>query len=110
MTRGLPLNGDDISYHGLYGILPRQIISTDALERVEVFKGRNAFINGVPPGGSGIGGDGRVGEKSRRGAEDAAGDNLRHGVVADLGGVRGTAHRVVRRAAALSPPRLRADP
>jgi iron complex outermembrane receptor protein len=62
MTRGLPLNGDDISYHGLYGILPRQIISTDALERVEVFKGRNAFINGVPPGGSGIGGDGRVGE------------------------------------------------
>ncbi|PQZ85583.1 MULTISPECIES: TonB-dependent siderophore receptor [Pseudomonas] len=56
MIRGLPLNGDDISYNGLYGILPRQIISTDALERVEVFKGPNAFINGVSPTGSGIGG------------------------------------------------------
>lgn len=56
MIRGLPLNGDDISYNGLYGVLPRQIISTDALERVEVFKGPNAFINGVTPTGSGIGG------------------------------------------------------
>ena len=37
MIRGLPLTGDDISYNGLYGVLPRQIISTDALERVEVF-------------------------------------------------------------------------
>ncbi|SDU42999.1 TonB-dependent receptor [Pseudomonas yamanorum] len=56
VIRGLPLNGDDISFNGLYGILPRQIMSTDALERVEVFKGPNAFINGVTPGGSGIGG------------------------------------------------------
>ncbi|HEX8593435.1 MAG TPA: TonB-dependent siderophore receptor [Pseudomonas sp.] len=56
VIRGLPLNTDDISYNGLYGVLPRQIISTDALERVEVFKGPNAFINGVTPTGSGIGG------------------------------------------------------
>ncbi|MEB0041789.1 TonB-dependent siderophore receptor [Pseudomonas sp. MH10] len=56
VIRGLPLNSDDISYNGLYGVLPRQIISTDALERVEVFKGPNAFINGVTPTGSGIGG------------------------------------------------------
>ncbi|WP_431034412.1 TonB-dependent receptor [Pseudomonas yamanorum] len=56
VIRGLPLNGDDISFNGLYGILPRQIMSTDALERVEVLKGPNAFINGVTPGGSGIGG------------------------------------------------------
>ncbi|MFJ4145518.1 TonB-dependent receptor [Pseudomonas sp. NPDC089734] len=56
VIRGLPLNSDDISYNGLYGVLPRQIISTDALERVEVFKGPNAFINGVTPSGSGIGG------------------------------------------------------
>jgi iron complex outermembrane receptor protein len=39
VIRGLQLNGDDISFNGLYGILPRQIMSTDALERVEVFKG-----------------------------------------------------------------------
>jgi iron complex outermembrane receptor protein len=56
MIRGLPLASDDISYNGLYGVLPRQIIATEALERVELFKGPNAFINGVTPGGSGIGG------------------------------------------------------
>jgi iron complex outermembrane receptor protein len=56
VIRGLPLNGDDISYNGLYGVLPRQILSTDAIERVEVFKGPNAFINGVSPTGSGLGG------------------------------------------------------
>jgi iron complex outermembrane receptor protein len=54
--RGLPLTTDDISFNGLYGVLPRQIITTEALERVELFKGPNAFINGVAPGGSGIGG------------------------------------------------------
>lgn len=56
VIRGLPLNTDDISYGGLYGVLPRQLISTDALERVEVFKGPNAFVNGITPSGSGIGG------------------------------------------------------
>ncbi|MFK7702331.1 TonB-dependent receptor [Pseudomonas caspiana] len=54
--RGLPLQTDDISFNGMYGILPRQIITTQALERVELFKGPNAFINGVSPSGSGIGG------------------------------------------------------
>jgi iron complex outermembrane receptor protein len=56
VIRGLPLSSDDISYNGLYGVLPRQIISTDAVERVELFKGPNAFINGVSPTGSGLGG------------------------------------------------------
>ncbi|WP_346831884.1 TonB-dependent siderophore receptor [Pseudomonas abietaniphila] len=56
VIRGLPLNGDDISYNGLYGVLPRQILSVDAVERVEVFKGPNAFINGASPTGSGLGG------------------------------------------------------
>ncbi|MEQ7919435.1 TonB-dependent siderophore receptor [Xanthomonas sp. WHRI 1810A] len=56
VIRGLPLAGDDISYNGLYGVLPRQILSTDAIERVEVFKGPNAFINGVSPTGTGLGG------------------------------------------------------
>lgn len=56
MIRGLPLVSDDISYNGLYGILPRQIVATEALERVDLFKGPNAFVNGVTPSGSGIGG------------------------------------------------------
>lgn len=56
VIRGLPLSTDDIFYNGLYGVLPRQVISADNLERVEVFKGPNAFINGVTPTGSGVGG------------------------------------------------------
>lgn len=49
VIRGLPLTTDDVSYNGLFGVLPRQMISSDSLERVEVFKGPNAFINGVTP-------------------------------------------------------------
>ncbi|MGY2374484.1 TonB-dependent siderophore receptor [Pseudomonas sp. SDO524_S393] len=54
--RGLPLSTDDIAFNGLYGVLPRQIITTEALERVELFKGPSAFVNGVSPAGTGIGG------------------------------------------------------
>lgn len=54
--RGLPLQTDDIAFNGMYGLLPRQIITTEAVERVELFKGPNAFVNGVAPQGSGIGG------------------------------------------------------
>ncbi|MFJ3487369.1 TonB-dependent receptor [Pseudomonas sp. NPDC090202] len=57
VIRGLPLNGDDISFNGLYGVLPRQIISIDSVERVEVFKGPNAFLNGASPTGTGLGGN-----------------------------------------------------
>lgn len=54
--RGFELDGDDIAYGGLYGVLPRQIVATNIAERVELFKGANAFANGVSPSGSGIGG------------------------------------------------------
>ncbi|PVZ20619.1 MULTISPECIES: TonB-dependent siderophore receptor [unclassified Pseudomonas] len=57
VIRGLPLAGDDIAYNGLYGVLPRQILSTDAIERVEVFKGPSAFLNGASPTGTGLGGN-----------------------------------------------------
>lgn len=56
VIRGFTLAGDDISLNGLYGITPRQLVSTEALERVELFKGANAFLNGASPGGSSIGG------------------------------------------------------
>ncbi|QDQ80206.1 TonB-dependent receptor [Paraburkholderia megapolitana] len=56
VIRGFPLNGDDISLNGLYGVTPRQLVSTSALERVDVFKGANAFLNGASPGGTAIGG------------------------------------------------------
>ncbi|GHB23960.1 TonB-dependent receptor [Salinicola rhizosphaerae] len=54
--RGFNLYGDDISYGGLYGVLPRQLIDTSMMQRVEVFKGASAFANGIPIGGSGVGG------------------------------------------------------
>lgn len=54
--RGFILASDDTAYNGLYGILPRQYIPTELFERVEVFKGASAFLNGAIPGGTGIGG------------------------------------------------------
>lgn len=68
MVRGFTLNGDDISYGGLYGILPRQILPTEFAERIELLKGSSAFLNGVPPGGTGVGGTVNV-EPKRAGDE-----------------------------------------
>jgi iron complex outermembrane receptor protein len=56
VIRGFPLNSDDLAYNGLNGILPRQYIAAELLERVEVFRGANTFLNGATPGGGGIGG------------------------------------------------------
>ncbi|PLZ02650.1 TonB-dependent siderophore receptor [Burkholderia sp. WAC0059] len=56
VIRGFQLDGDDVSLNGLYGLTPRQLVSTDALARVDVFKGANAFLNGASPAGSAIGG------------------------------------------------------
>jgi iron complex outermembrane receptor protein len=56
VIRGFPVNSDDLSYNGLYGLLPRQYVAAELLERVEVFRGANTFVNGVGPGGGGIGG------------------------------------------------------
>jgi iron complex outermembrane receptor protein len=56
IVRGLPVFSDDMSYNGLYGLLPRQYLAAELVERVEVLRGANAFINGAAPGGSGLGG------------------------------------------------------
>lgn len=56
VIRGFALNNDDLSFNGLYGILPRQILPVEMVERVEVFKGASAFLNGAAPGGTGLGG------------------------------------------------------
>ncbi|WP_160356710.1 TonB-dependent siderophore receptor [Bordetella sp. 02P26C-1] len=54
--RGFAMNNDDLAFNGLYGILPRQVLPTQMVERVEILKGANAFLNGAAPGGSGLGG------------------------------------------------------
>jgi iron complex outermembrane receptor protein len=56
VIRGFAVNSDDIAYNGLYGLLPRQFVASELLERVEVFRGANSFINGAAPGGGGVGG------------------------------------------------------
>nr|WP_267848601.1 TonB-dependent receptor plug domain-containing protein [Robbsia betulipollinis] len=57
IIRGFEVYSDDISLNGLYGITPRQLVATETLERVDIFKGANTFVNGAAPGGSGIGGN-----------------------------------------------------
>lgn len=54
--RGFLLGSDSIAYNGLYSLLPRQYISSELFERVEVLRGPSAFLNGASPGGDGIGG------------------------------------------------------
>lgn len=56
VIRGFPLYNEDIAVDGLYGNAPRQIVGLEMYERVELLKGANAFLNGVAPSGSGIGG------------------------------------------------------
>ncbi|EJN07997.1 TonB-dependent siderophore receptor [Herbaspirillum sp. YR522] len=56
MIRGFPLYSDDLAYNGLYGLLPRQYVATELLERVEVLRGASAFLNGMTPGSTAVGG------------------------------------------------------
>lgn len=56
VIRGFPVYSDDMTYNGLYGVLPRQYVASELVERVEVFHGPTAFLNGAAPGGSAIGG------------------------------------------------------
>ncbi|MEP7243850.1 MAG: TonB-dependent receptor [Gammaproteobacteria bacterium] len=56
VVRGFPVASDDMSYNGLYSLLPRQYVAAEFLERVEVMRGANSFVNGAAPNGSGVGG------------------------------------------------------
>ncbi len=63
LIRGFPVFSDDISYNGLYGLLPRQYLAAEVVERVEVLRGATAFLNGAAPGNSGIGGSVNIAPK-----------------------------------------------
>lgn len=56
VIRGFPLAGDDVALDGLYGITPRQLVSPELYDRVQVLNGSSAFLFGAAPGGSGLGG------------------------------------------------------
>ncbi|MEJ8851700.1 TonB-dependent receptor [Variovorax rhizosphaerae] len=58
-VRGFPVASDDVAYNGLYGLVPRQYMAAELVERVEVFRGASAFLNGAGSGatsGGGLGG------------------------------------------------------
>nr|HAB03551.1 TonB-dependent siderophore receptor [Pseudomonas sp.] len=50
--RGFSLFNSDVSYNGLYGILPTYSIDMEMAERVDILKGPNQLINGISPRGS----------------------------------------------------------
>ena len=50
--RGLSLFNSDVSYNGLYGILPTYSIDMEMADRVDVLKGPSQLINGISPRGS----------------------------------------------------------
>lgn len=56
IIRGFQVYSDDVALNGMYGLTPRQMVDAGAIERVDIFKGANAFVNGASPGGSGVGG------------------------------------------------------
>lgn len=55
--RGFTLYGDDVAIDGLYGVTPRQLVSPQLYDSVQVLNGASAFLNGAAPGGSAIGGN-----------------------------------------------------
>lgn len=50
--RGLLFSTSDMSLNGLYGVSPALTVLPYFVERVEVLKGPNALLNGMPLGGS----------------------------------------------------------
>ncbi|MBB3882851.1 TonB-dependent receptor [Acetobacter oeni] len=57
VIRGFPVDGDDVAINGLYGITPRQLVSPQLYDQVQVLNGASAFLNGAAPSGTAIGGN-----------------------------------------------------
>ena len=66
IIRGFPVASDDTTYNGLYGLLPRQYVAAELLERVEVFRGANSFLTGGIGGASGFGIGGTINALPKR--------------------------------------------
>lgn len=47
--RGLDMNAMDIATNGLYGIAPSNSVPIEMFERVEVLRGPNVLLSGMPP-------------------------------------------------------------
>lgn len=51
-VRGFSLFNSDVSYGGLYGVLPTYAIDMEMVERVDILKGPGALLGGIAPRGS----------------------------------------------------------
>jgi iron complex outermembrane receptor protein len=56
VIRGFPLFGEDIAIDGLYGVTPRQLVSPELYDQVQILNGASAFLFGAAPGGTALGG------------------------------------------------------
>lgn len=50
--RGLDMTAMDIATNGLYGIAPANAVPVEMFERIEVLRGPNVLLSGMPPGSS----------------------------------------------------------
>lgn len=66
-VRGFSLFNSDVSYGGLYGVLPTYSSDMELVDRVDILKGPGALLNGIVPRGS-VGGNINI-EPKRAGDE-----------------------------------------
>lgn len=50
--RGFSLFNTDVSYNGLFGVLPTYSIDMEMADRIDVYKGTSQLLNGISPRGS----------------------------------------------------------
>lgn len=81
--RGLTLQANEVSYDGIYGLHQVRTSGLAYAERVEVFKGPNAVINGLSPFGS-VGGAVNIVPK-RAGADPVTDLTLHYATAKSLG-------------------------
>ena len=89
LVRGFPLFSYESAFNGLYGVAPGASVALESIERVELFKGPNAFLNGIAPNGAIAGGVNiapkrATNEAITRLTGDYSGDSLFGGAV-DIG-------------------------
>ncbi|RYY28529.1 MAG: TonB-dependent receptor [Sphingomonadales bacterium] len=56
VIRGFQLYGEDVAIDGLYGVTPRQLVSPELYDQVQILNGASAFLFGAAPGGTALGG------------------------------------------------------
>lgn len=71
--RGLPLLAVETSFNGLYGLVGGRRANLAGAERVEIFKGPNALLNGISPFGA-LGGTINIVPKRARLGQDQIGE------------------------------------